>query len=372
MKRIGITGQNGFVGSHLFNTLKLAPTEFTTIDFQNIYFDHELFLDEFVSKCDVIIHLAGMNRHENPEIVYQTNIRLAEKLRDSLIRNKKTPHIIFSSSTQEVRDNLYGKSKKAARTILNDWAKDYGGTFTGLIIPNVYGPFGKPFYNSVISTFCYQLCKNEMPEIKTDIELNLIYVNELVTCILEIIKKNVNTSEYVVSHTASIRVSEVLSLLKNFKQLYLSNSSIPKFNSQFELNLFNTFRSFIDLKSFFPVFYKQHFDTRGSFTELIRLHSGGQISFSTTVPGITRGNHFHTRKIERFSVIKGNALIQLRKIDDTEILEFYLDGNKPGFVDMPVWYTHNIKNIGDDELLTVFWINEFYDNNDPDTFLETV
>jgi UDP-2-acetamido-2,6-beta-L-arabino-hexul-4-ose reductase len=128
----------------------------------------------------------------------------------------------------------------------------------------------------------------------------------------------------------------------------------------------------MDIKNHFPVSFVEHVDDRGSFVEIIRLGVGGQVSFSTTVPGITRGNHYHTRKIERFAVIKGKALIQLRRIGTDEVLDFYLDGDAPSYVDMPIWYTHNIKNIGDEVLYTNFWINEFYAPNDPDTYFENV
>jgi UDP-2-acetamido-2,6-beta-L-arabino-hexul-4-ose reductase len=128
----------------------------------------------------------------------------------------------------------------------------------------------------------------------------------------------------------------------------------------------------MDIKNYFPVKFTQHTDPRGSFVEVIRLGVGGQVSFSTTVPGITRGNHYHTRKIERFAVIKGKALIQLRRIGTDEVLDFYLDGTEPAYVDMPIWYTHNIKNIGDDILYTNFWINEFYNPDNADTYFEDV
>ena len=143
---------------------------------------------------------------------------------------------------------------------------------------------------------------------------------------------------------------------------------IPELKNTFEINLFNTFRSFIDHGTYFPRAYTLNTDKRGSFVELIRLNTGGQISFSTTVPGVTRGNHFHTRKIERFSVISGKAKIQLRKIDSDKVISLIIDGDRPAYVDMPVWYTHNITNIGSSDLMTVFWINEFYDPNDSDTF----
>jgi UDP-2-acetamido-2,6-beta-L-arabino-hexul-4-ose reductase len=160
--------------------------------------------------------------------------------------------------------------------------------------------------------------------------------------------------------------------LNTYKLKYFENGQIPSFNSQFEKNLFNTFRTYFDFNAYFPVKYKNNIDQRGNFVEIIKLETGGQVSFSTTKSGVTRGNHFHTRKIERFSVIKGKALIQLRKIGSTKVYDYYLSGDNPSYVDMPIWYTHNIKNIGDEELYTMFWINEFYDEKDPDTYFEIV
>lgn len=372
MKRIGITGQNGFIGLHLYNTLGLQNQKYERVDFDKSFFEKESLLDEFVNKCDVIVHLAGMNRHSDPEVIFQTNVELAEKLKASLIRTKSRSHLIFSSSSQEERDNPYGKSKKQARKILQQWAKQHGGRFTGLIIPNVFGPFGKPYYNSVIATFCHQLNVNENPSIQEDAEIKLIFVGELIQKIIVIIEGNSNLEEFHVPHTAEYKVSQILSKLVVFKEKYIENGIIPAFSTNFDLNLFNTFRSFIKLEEFFPKKNKQYSDERGVFSELIHLESGGQISFSTTVSGITRGNHFHTRKIERFSVIKGKALIQLRKIGTNQTLEFELDGQNPGFVDMPIWYTHNITNVGLEELYTIFWINEFFDPADPDTYFENV
>lgn len=368
MLNIGITGQNGFVGRHLYNTLKLSPEDYNLIDFEKIYFDDQNNLDQFVSKCDTIVHLAAMNRHESQEYIYETNTLLVQKLIDSLERTNSKAHIIFSSSSQEEKDNLYGKSKKEGRDNLINWAKKNNTNVSGLIIPNVFGPFGKPYYNSFVATFCYQLTHNENPKIAIDSEVQLIYVAELVA---EIIKEinTLNKNEYlVIRNTSTIKVSELLTLLEYFNSSYLVNGEIPKLENEFELNLFNTFRSYIDHSTFFPVKLKQHIDPRGAFVEVIKLGMGGQVSFSTTVPGITRGNHFHTRKIERFAVIKGKALIQLRKVDSDEIIDLLLDGNEPSYVDMPIWYTHNIKNIGEEELYTIFWINEFYNPKDADTY----
>lgn len=372
MKRIGITGQNGFVGSYLFNKISLLKDEFTLIPFSRSYFDSEAQLTEWVKQCDVIVHLAAMNRDPDPQLIHDTNLGLVQQLVTALTKAGNHPHVIFSSSTQEERDNLYGKSKKGGRELLEKWAVSHQANFSGLIIPNVFGPFGKPFYNSVVATFCHQLCNDQTPKIDQDGFLKLIHVDELATLIIDAIRNNDHQRDYEVKPTAELYVSEILSKLTDFKKLYLEQGVIPALPDAFSIHLFNTFRSYIDHKTYFPFKLKQHADDRGVFVEMVKLQVGGQVSFSTTHAGITRGNHFHTRKIERFLVIRGKALIQLRKYNTEEVLNFELDGNEPSYVDMPVWYTHNIKNIGEEELYTVFWINEFFDPQDPDTYFETV
>lgn len=372
MKKIGITGQSGFVGTHLNNTLNLTPEEYEIVPFENDYFKNEGELDQFVESCDVIVHLAAMNRHHDPEVIYETNLGLVKKMIASLERTKSTPHVLISSSSQEERDNLYGKSKKEGRELFKAWAERSGATFSGLIIPNVYGPFGQPFYNSVVATFSHQISHGETPKIEVDGELKLIYIGELVAAILEEIKEGTTKEELRVPHTGEAKVSELLRLLTLYKEVYQDKGEVPELNNTFELNLFNTYRCYMDVANYFPVKFKQHTDPRGSFVEIIRLGVGGQVSFSTTVPGISRGNHFHTRKIERFAVIKGKALIQLRRIGTDEVLNFELDGEEPAYVDMPIWYTHNIKNIGGEVLYTNFWINEPYNPEDADTYFVEV
>tara|TARA_B110000483_G_scaffold193993_1_gene231047 strand:+ start:10715 stop:11833 length:1119 start_codon:yes stop_codon:yes gene_type:complete len=372
MLRIGITGQNGFIGQHLYNSLGLLPETYKLIDFEKKNFENEQKLDAFVCQCDVILHLAAMNRHEDNQVLYNTNIQLVKDLVASLQRTSSKAHVIMSSSSQEEKDNLYGKSKKEGRKLLLDWESRSDGFLSGLIIPNVFGPFGKPNYNSVVATFCHKVTLGEEPEIHVDGTVSLIYVGELVEAILNVINKKESNKKLVIEATSQVKVSEILNLLNSYKAVYQNNGEIPEINSKFELNLFNTFRCYIDVKNHFPVKFTKHTDLRGSFVEIIRLGIGGQVSFSTTVSGVTRGNHFHTRKIERFSVIKGKALIQLRRIGTDEVLNFYLDGNEPAYVDMPIWYTHNIKNIGEEVLYTNFWINEPYDPENADTYFVEV
>ena len=371
MIKVGVTGKNGFIGWHLCQTLKLDSNVFQLIEFKRDWFNDNFELDNFVNKCNIIVHLAGLNRHNEENAIYNTNIGLADKLVKSFLRTSFKGHLIFSSSIQEERNNIFGNSKKEARRLFSNWANQEGGKFHGVIIPNVFGSFGVPFYNSVISTFCYQLVNFEFPKIETDATLNLIYINELIKKIIDLFHTEPN-DKVTINHTDTYKVSEILELLVTYKNKYFENGQIPTFNNQFEINLFNTFRSYFNLNTHFPIKYKNNIDERGNFVEIIRLESGGQISFSTTKKGITRGNHFHTRKIERFSVIKGKALIQLRKIGSKEVFDYFLSGAEPAYVDMPIWYTHKIKNIGEEELYTMFWINEFYDANDHDTYFENV
>lgn len=372
MLRIGITGQEGFVGTYLYNTLGLYPEEFERVPYDISFFGDDRALEKFVGQCDVIVHLAAMNRHPDPQVIYDTNISLVQKLINALERTGSKAHILFSSSSQEQRENLYGKSKKEGREMLALWAQKSGGIFTGLVIPNVFGPFGLPNYNSFIATFCHKLTHGELPEVQQDAEVNLIYVGELVNEIIDRIRARETNEAYIIPYTSTNKVTEVLQKLNYFKSSYFDKGEIPELKTTFDFNLFNTFRSYIDLKDYFPRKFVEHTDNRGAFVEIVRLGIGGQCSFSTTVSGITRGNHYHTRKIERFAVIKGKALIQLRKIGTEEVIDFYLNGEEPAYVDMPIWYTHNIKNIGDEELYTIFWINEPYDPANADTYFEEV
>lgn len=381
MIKVGITGQAGFVGTHLYNTLGLHPDKFERVPFEDSFFDDSLQLSKFVGSCDAIVHLAAMNRHNDPVVIYNTNIALVKKLIDACETKNSKPHIIFSSSTQEERDNLYGKSKREGRLLFEQWASKNNANFSGFIIPNVFGPFGKPYYNSVIATFCHQLTHGEQPKIDVDGELKLIYVSELVAHFTEKIllhsvsqNKNVGLHNETIHipHTSTIKVSSILNKLNEFKTNYFEKGVFPNLTDPFERNLFNTFVCYIDHSKFFPFHLDLKTDDRGSFVETVKLNSGGQVSFSTTKPGITRGNHFHTRKAERFAVIKGKAIIELRQIGTDKKITFELDGSKPSFVDMPIWFTHNIKNVGNEDVYTIFWISEHFDANDPDTFFETV
>ena len=375
MIRVGITGQPGFVGTHLYNVLGLSPDEFLRIPFEDSYFQSEDKLRSFVRECDVIVHLAAMNRHPDAQVLYDTNIGLVNQLISAMEAESVNPHVLFSSSTQEERDNEYGRSKREGRNLLEEWAGRNHASFTGMVVPNVYGPFGRPNYNSFIATFCYKLTHGEIPQVLQDSEVRLIYVGNLCKHIIGKIREVSSNAFPVIERDAvpydfEKKVTDILALLENYKSLYFDQGIIPFLKDRNEVELFNTFCGYIDFSSVYPRKLVKHEDPRGMFVETVKLGIGGQVSFSTTISGITRGNHYHTRKIERFTVIRGKVRIQLRKIGTDEVLNFYLDGKDPCYVDMPVWYTHNITNVGDEELYTQFWINEWYDSSDGDTYFE--
>lgn len=242
---VGITGQNGFIGSHLYQYFKLNKNLFLTIPFENNFFLNETKLKKWVSECDVIIHLAAISRHEKPSVVYETNVSLVKKLIKSLDNSKSKAHIIFASSIQEDNLSEYGLAKKEGRKLLADWCQKNNLVFTGLILPNVFGPLARPYYASVIATFSYQLTHNEAPEVITDSCLNLIYIDDLINIILNCILKKENNSTYIVASTDQIKVSDILLKLKEFKNKYIINNFQVKLNNSFERNLFYTFKSYI-------------------------------------------------------------------------------------------------------------------------------
>ena len=368
MIRVGITGQNGFIGYHVTQHLRLEPDKYEIVPFERDAFADDAKLQAFVTSCDKIIHLAAMNRGDEQEI-YQTNISLVQKLISAMENAGVTPQILFSSSTQESRGNLYGNSKKEGAELFQKWAERNDAVFSHFIIPNVFGPFGRPYYNSVTATFCHQLTHSETPVINVDATMTLIYVGDLAK---EFMSRLEDTASAVISPqpVSEITVSGLLAKLEEFKEWYFENGMIPPLEDRFAVNLFNTFRSYAN--DIMPIMGVQHSDPRGTFVEVMKEMTGGQTSFSTTIPGITRGNHYHLRKIERFCVVKGKALIQTRRVGTDIVHNYEVSGDKPAFIDMPIYYTHNIKNIGEEELLTIFWINELFNPEDPDTYFEEV
>jgi UDP-2-acetamido-2,6-beta-L-arabino-hexul-4-ose reductase len=368
MLRVAITGGEGFLGTHMRFFLYEKKDTYEVVLIEKSDFDNDGLLKTKLDGVDTVLHFAGLNRGSEEEI-YRVNTELTNKILNACDGLNSRPKILFVSSTHNTRDTAYGRSKRDSEKMILDWGLKNKVSTTSVVSSNIFGEFGKPNYNSFVSTFCFNIVSNIESEVNKDAVVNLVYVRDVCNFFYDLIQKDVMEESYVISGVP-IKILDVYNKLVLFKDEYLSGT-IPKIESKFDLNLFNTFRSYLYPKHF-PILLDLKTDNRGSFVEVVKERSGGQSSFSTTHPGITRGNHYHTRKVERFCVLSGEASIKLRRIFTDEIIDYKVSGDKPVYVDMPTFYTHSIENIGNTELLTMFWINEFYDPSDPDTFMENV
>ena len=342
---IAITGEKGFLGYHLTQYYKWVK-HYEVVSLGRNYLENIRLL----GKCDLLIHCAGVNRGDN---VYEGNINLASELVSALENNNIQIDIKFTSSTQVKKANEYGDSKLEAERILQDYCNRNNSQLSTFYIPNLYGPFGKPNYNSFIATFCYNLNNNVECKYNTNF-VDLCYVYDAI----ESIDLDLPFT------TDTVSVEDVFLKLKSFKEDY-SQGIVPNLTSRFDLNLFNTFRSYAN--NIFK--FKRHSDDRGHLVELVKgKGSQTQVFFSTTKPGITRGDHFHFGKVERFCVLYGTACIKTRKIDSQEVNEYIISGEDNKVIDMPLLFTHNITNVGNEDLICVFWVNEIFDTNNPDTY----
>jgi len=364
--KIGITGADGFLGFHARAYLYALKEHEIRLATKDTFFLPER-LDEFVNSVDIIWHFAGVNRGNEIE-VERGNVLIANTLISSLKRKNVKPILIYANSFHAMHNTSYGRGKKEAALIFKQWADESKSVFIDLILPHVFGEFVKPFYNSAVATFCYQLTINESPKIIQDAELELIHAQDVikqVNCLMQ-----VTQSQPIKIPGARLRVSNVLEILKKMLMSYRQNI-IPAFTSLFELQLFNTLRSYLFPKHY-PVFVEKKVDERGTLFEAVKSKHEGQTFISTSKPGVIRGEHFHLNKIERFLVLSGKAEIKLRKLFSNQIETFEVSGSKPCYVDIPTFHTHCIKNVGDLDLVTLFWSNELFDPNFPDTYAERV
>ncbi|HVK56562.1 MAG TPA: NAD-dependent epimerase/dehydratase family protein [Burkholderiales bacterium] len=364
--RIGITGIEGLIGWHLRCFFK-PRGEFQVIPANRATFASAVALQEFVGRCDVVIHLAGANRGPDQDVA-AANIALTTALIEACDAADVTPHIIFSSSTHIFRGTAYGASKIACSDRFRAWADRTGAIFSNLVLPNVFGEHGKPFYNSVVSTFCHQLALALVPEVKADATLEFVHCHEIGLFILDLIQKK--TDAEIILPGRSMSISGLLARLTEFDHAYKS-ALMPHFSDAFDLALFNTYRSYL-YPQHYPVVVPLNTDQRGTLFETVKSLNGGQTFVSTTKPGVTRGNHFHFHKVERFFVLSGEAVIRLRRLFSDEVREFPVSSGSPCFIDMPSLHTHNITNTGDSELITMFWAHEIFDRERPDTYQEMV
>ncbi|MBL4756927.1 MAG: NAD-dependent epimerase/dehydratase family protein [Rhizobiales bacterium] len=363
---VGITGSAGQLGIHCRARLQ-HQFGFDIIAADRASFGNQDWLTDFAKRADVIVHLAGVNRGTDTEIA-DGNPALADALIAACDASGSAPDIIYASSIHANGDSVYGKSKRLAEERLEAYCAKAGAQFFNLVLPNLYGEFSKPDYNNFTGTFCHKIARGETPDIHQNSEMQLMHYGEVADLMGRwVLNRKTGKTE---PRGTTTNVRAVAEKLQGFHDQY-SGGVIPDVSDIFDLRLFNMLRQ-VMFETQFPKKLVQHTDDRGAFFECVRANGTGQTSVSTSVPGITRGDHFHFNKVERFLVLAGQAKISVRPIYQDKVFTFDVSGDVPNIVDMPTMYTHNITNTGDNELMTLFWSNDLFDPDNPDTYAELV
>ena len=361
--KIVITGAHGFLGWHTRARLHTL----TDHDVVAIGRDDWDELQTHVADADAVMHLAGINRAETDAAVEQGNVDLAQDIADAVRAADKPVRIVYSSSTQVGNGSPYGRGKERAGEILADAATASGAAYVEVRLPNIFGEHARPYYNTFVGTFIDKLLEGETPTVN-DNPVELLHVQDAAASLIEALSSR---DRLIRPHGHDTRVPEVLSLLEQFHDVY-GRGEIPKLPTRFHTNLFNTYRA-ATFPNKYPFSLMVNADQRGELIETVRAHgSGGQSFVSYTKPGKTRGEHYHLSKIERFVVISGKARISLRKVLTDEVVDFDVDGTKPAVIDMPTLWVHNITNIGEEDLITMFWADQLFNPAAPDTYWEPV
>jgi len=364
MTRFAVSGSGGFLGWHTRAALQESEVKADALALGEA-FDLQQAVAAIEGSARAI-HIAGVNRATDEDVL-AGNLAFAEQFASALRAAENPPQVVaYANSTQVGNGSVYGEAKARAADILASAASDIGAEFLDVRLPNLFGEHGRPFYNSVTATFCHLVANGESPTVENDKELTLLHAQNAAD-LLAGTARHEEQSDLEEAET----VTGLLGRLQGYAALY-NDGEIPNVDSVFDRDLFNTYRSFT-FPAQAPISLTRHADARGSFFEIIRSHGGpGQSSFSTTVPRVTRGDHFHRRKIERFTVLQGNARISLRRLFTDEVVSFDVSGDVPGAIDMPTMWAHNITNVGDDSLYTSFWTNDIFDPENPDTIAEVV
>lgn len=364
--RILITGANGFVGKNLV-------AELENRGYKNLYlYDREntkADLEKWTKDCEFVFHLAGVNRPEKEEEFMEGNADLTSQLIDLLEKNNNKAPIMISSSIQAEKENPYGKSKKAGEDYLIEYSQRNNIPVYIYRFSNLYGKWSRPNYNTVVATFCHNIAR-EIPIQVNDpnVEIAFQYIDDVVSELINCLEGNVTKvgQFYDVPEKDTRTLGEVTDLIHSFKESR-QNLEVPNMSDSFTKNLYSTYLSFLPEDNF-SYKLKMNKDNRGSFTEFLRTQDRGQVSINVSKPGITKGQHWHHSKNEKFLVVKGNGLIRFRKVDDDKVIEYPVSGDELEVVDIPTGYTHSIVNIGEEEMVTVMWVNEPFDPDNPDTY----
>jgi len=364
--KILVTGAKGFIGKNLI--AELRNRKYTEIFEYDRDTDPSL-LDEYSKEANFVFHLAGVNRPKEQSEFMEGNFGFTSDLLASLKKYNNTCPVMISSSIQAELNNPYGESKKAGEDLLFAYGKETGSKVLVYRFPNVFGKWCRPNYNSAVATFCHNIA-HDVPIKVNDpsVVMKLVYIDDVVNELINALERKENEvgefCEVPVVHT--ITLGEIVDLIYSFKNSR-EDKSVPNMSDEFVKKLYSTYLSYLP-EDKFSYDLKMNADQRGSFTEFIRTPERGQVSVNISKPGITKGNHWHHTKNEKFLVVCGKGVIRFRNIDSDEVVEYFVSGDKMEVVDIPTGYTHNIENLGDSDMVTIMWANEAFDPEKPDTY----
>ena len=372
-----VTGAKGFVGRNLtaqLNTIAAGRETHIPLAADLTVYEYDMdtdpaLLEQYCSDCDFVFHLAGVNRPKEDEDFMQGNFGFTSTLLDTLIKQNNACPVMLASSIQAERDNPYGRSKRAGEDELRRYGCETGARILIYRFSNLFGKWCRPNYNSVVATFCYNIARDK-PIVIHDpsVELTLCYIDDVVAELLRAAAggetREGELCRVPVEHPVTLgRIADLLLSFRASRQ----ERSVPDLADPLVAKLYATYLSYLPQDDFsYPL--KMNVDERGSFTEILRTADRGQFSVNISKPGITKGNHWHHTKNEKFLVVSGRGVIRFRAPDSDEVVEYYVSGDRLEVVDIPTGYTHNIENLGQSDLVTFMWCSECFDPQRPDTY----
>lgn len=365
-----ITGAGGFVGRNLVATLHAMGCKDLLLFEKD---DTVETLADYCRRAAFVVHLAGINRPKDPSEFYSGNAGLTDTMLHLLAESGNKAPVLVTSSIQAALDNDYGKSKKQAEDAIFAHGETIGAPVYVFRMEGVFGKWCRPNYNSVVATFCHNIARGLPIEVRDPAyELPLVYIDDVVACILDAMQNHHaerDTEGYCRIHPVHrVTLGHLAELIEGFAEARKGSLEVPYLApGSFEKKLYSTYLSYLPTDQF-AYDLNMHCDDRGSFTEALRSPERGQVSVNISKPGIVKGNHWHHTKNEKFLVVQGEGVIRFRRIDCEEIIEYHVSGKKLQVVDIPCGYTHNIENVGSEDMVTVMWANECFDPDHPDTF----
>lgn len=364
--KILVTGSQGFVGKNLI--AELRNRGYNNI-FEYTRDTDESLLEEYTKECEFVYHLAGVNRPKDEKEFMEGNFGFTFELLEFLKKHNNKAPVLITSSIQVERDNPYGKSKKAGEDLLFNYNRETGVKVLVYRLANLFGKWSRPNYNSVLSTFCHNIARDmEIQVNDPEVELSLSYIDDVVKEFINAMEGNPtqNKEFCIVPVVHNVKLGKLAELIKSFRDSR-QDLFIPDMEDPFIKKLYSTYLSYLP-EDKFSYDLKMNVDNRGSFTEFLKSPERGQVSINVSKPGITKGNHWHHTKNEKFLVVSGQGIIRFRKIGSDKIIEYSVSGDKLEVVDIPTGYTHSILNIGEFDMVTVMWVNECFDSDNLDTY----